>query len=532
MKIVRGVSAAAYLYLALPVIIFLIGWCKWYIGYPVAVLVGIGVFFSIREHSAERFCLHFTETEKRKLFLICVLVTLWVILSGIGNYVWQNSDHMARNTIFEVIVNNSWPVTYGLEADGVVQQRMLIYYIGYWLPAALVGKMFGIKAGYAMQAVWSVIGLLIVYAMICIRRKKIEIWPLLIFIFFSGLDVVGTVLIGDVEIWGTEHLEAWSWFYQYSSNTTLLFWVFNQAIPAWVASALVFLEEKPRNLIFTVSLLVLSAVFPAVGLLPFAIYYMIARAEWTTAVKNPLRLLMECGRNWASVQNILAGLLVGGITVVYLLSNEIMDGLVTGIGNRMYLLPLFVLAAIVAVWAGLYILLNYGVKLLKFLPLILTAMVWWRVESLSYDNWMSDPFLWVNLTLFFFLEAGVFLLCVYAEVQDKTLFWLNTILLYLIPTVYVGGSCDFCMRASVPGLFLLMLWCIQTLGKSRKTMRGYVLIALLLLGAVTPLHEIKRTYVNTRTYYENQKYNAEGDIFGNSNFSGSVDGLFGKYLAK
>lgn len=41
------------------------------------------------------------------------------------------------------------------------QMRGLIYYIGYWLPAAVVGKVFGLTAGYYFQYVWAIIGIFI-----------------------------------------------------------------------------------------------------------------------------------------------------------------------------------------------------------------------------------------------------------------------------------------------------------------------------------------------------------------------------------
>lgn len=38
-RVFRIVIVAGYFYLALPMILFCLGWCKWYIGIPVAVIV-------------------------------------------------------------------------------------------------------------------------------------------------------------------------------------------------------------------------------------------------------------------------------------------------------------------------------------------------------------------------------------------------------------------------------------------------------------------------------------------------------------
>lgn len=61
-------------------------------------------------------------------------------------------------------------------------------------------------------------------------------------------------------------------------------------------------------------------------------------------------------------------------------------------------------------------------------------------------------------------------------------------------------------------------------------MRMVLLLALLAVGAVTPLHEIKRSFVNTREYYENRIAGEEEVLMGN-NFSGSTAGFFWRCLA-
>ncbi len=528
----KSILIVIYLYLALPFLIFVLGWCKWYIGIPVAASILWGIWASVKEHGNTKVCYSFTQNDRFKIAVICVVVILWVVLSGVGNYAWQNSDHTVRNAIYENMVTYPWPVEKEMFINEQSQNVMLTYYIGYWLPAALVGKLFGIQAGYAMQLVWAVLGILIMYALICIWRKKITLWPLILFIFFSGLDIIGTMFMENSEIFGDAHLEAWSWYYQYSCNTTQLFWVFNQAIPAWVASVFLFLYEKPKNVIFIVSMLIINSIFPFVGIIPFSIYYMIHRAEWPTKIKKPWELLKCCWKNWGSVQNVLAGGSIGIISCLYCLGNNIMGKTLAAVGDKLLLLiPIALVGSIIAFWVFTYIAMRFGKKLLKLIPILFVVIVIWRVNSLNYNDWQPEPFLWFNLTLFYFLEAGVFLVCVYHIVEDKVLFWINALALYIIPTIYVGNSCDFCMRASIPGLLLITLWCIQAIAEDKNKLKVYILTALLLLGAVTPLHEIKRSYFNSRNYYENTTI-TEDILYQSNNFIGDADGFFGKYIAR
>ena len=192
----RLVRVMIYGYLALPVLIFFIGWCRWYIGIPCACVLACSVRGCMLEHrDAADFSYVLTSMHGRKMAAIVLLVLLWAGLSGVGGYVWQNTDHTIRNELFTLLVQEKWPLIKEMElvsANGVAgtQIRGLVYYIGYWLPAAAVGKLAGLSAGWAVQYLWAVAGILLMYAWICISRNKLAVWPLLVLIFFSGLDAL------------------------------------------------------------------------------------------------------------------------------------------------------------------------------------------------------------------------------------------------------------------------------------------------------------------------------------------------------
>ena len=63
------------------------------------------------------------------------------------------------------------------------------------------------------------------------------------------MDIVGLLLTGNPSVIETRlcekiHIEWWARFYQFSSFTTQLFWVFNQAVPAWIATLLVLSTKR------------------------------------------------------------------------------------------------------------------------------------------------------------------------------------------------------------------------------------------------------------------------------------------------
>ena len=276
-KILGGI---AYGYVFLPFLIFLFGWVKISIALPM-ILILCYCYLKICSEISEFWMPEWNRENITKIIFIIGIIAIWVYYSGIGKFVFQNVDHPIRNGIFNILVEYQWPVVNFdiLNENHVIQNSGkatgLIYYIGFWLPSALVGKILGIRAGYYMQAVWALLGIVLVYYIVCITLKRIAVWPLAILIFFSGLDILGIFLTGadpmDFEV--KMHLEWWGTPYQYSSMTTQLFWVFNQAIPAWVCTMMVYIQKNNRNIVFILACCMLTSTFPFVGLLALVLFF-------------------------------------------------------------------------------------------------------------------------------------------------------------------------------------------------------------------------------------------------------------------
>lgn len=539
-----SIYIVTYVYLCLPVAIFLLGWCRWYIGIPAIMIVVYSLAKCIKERSnLKTYGFELKKQDICKLLLALLFIAVWVWLSGVGKFVWQNSDHTCRNTIYELLVNHSWPVRGEYAVEGVVQSRGMVYYIGFWLPAALIGKALGIRAGYVSQYVWAVLGIFLLYLLICLWRKKVLIWPLLLLAMFSGLDIVGTFMLSDsmVRIFGIEHLERWPGVFQFSGMTTQLFWVYNQAIPAWVAAILIFIDEKPKNIIFICSLIMLTSTFPFIGILPYAVYYMIIRSEWKRN-RNIRNLLINAVQNFCSVQNVLGGGCIGIVSFLYLIGNisgvqgNLMTGYFTAEGNLS--LSICLLIGIILVIGAAWLLFELYLKGYRKTVYGITSAILIAVCGfLIFINISRIVGIGAQLRrlllfiLFYFLEAGVYLLCLYKRIGRKSLFWLNTIWLFTIPNIVVGYSIDFCMRASIPGLFLIIIWCIEALDKDKRKISAWILIALLSLGSVTSIHEICRTVINT-VNHESVANESEETIMTAGNFSGNTENIFWKFIAR
>jgi len=465
-----------YIYIFLPIIIFVAGWLKWYYSIPVCALILFSLIKAISEETLQADFL-FQKSNWSKLIGALFIISFWVFISGIGGLCYQNSDHEIRNTLYRALVEYDWPV---ISLDG---SRGLIYYIGFWLPSALFGKIFGYKSGLGFQDVWAVLGIFIVYSLICLKRNKVDFWSLAILILFSGLDYLGVWLLqkDGIDLLTATHIEWWAFDFQYSSNTTQLFWVFNQAIPAWVVTSLLYVNENKRNMLFILSGILFTSTFPFVGLLPFVIYWLL----------KDFKLNKNFFKQIFTIQNCVGVFVIGIVSLLYLIGN---------------------------VSAG-------------------------KVSSDSVSNILIDPsVVLLKYLLFCLFEFGIYLFVIAKYEKKNILFWICCAVLLICPWIKVGGAHDFCMRASIPALFILMFLVIKAIDCAMEKKDKFFLICItcvLLIGAITPFNEIHRSIRESISYMDqgiSVKYpevSIEDDLFQIDNFSGSTkSNLFFKYFAK
>lgn len=465
------IKVLIYGYLFLPILIFVVGWLKIAIALPVACILLISFCFAVKSDKRDYTSIIKVNTIQ-KFVCVAMIICVWVILSGIGNMSFQNGDFNARRSIFRALLEYDWPV---VSQDG---ERLLIYYIGYWLPSAVVGKIFGYKMGTIFTAIWACMGIFICYYLICLYKNKVSIKYMIIFIFFSGLDYIGIFLLNKpgINVISVEHLEWWSSYFQYSSMTTQLFWVFNQAIPAWIATMLILLNrENTENHYFILACILITSTFPFVGLIPIVLTFSIEQIAKCKRVKPIL-----------SFQNIVAVLIIGIISVGYLISN-------LSAGN---------------------------------------------VEASTTQS--NAPI--ITYILFYFLEFGIYCIMIYRTKRKDVLFYVVVGILLACPFVKVGSAADFCMRASIPALFILMVFCIDALDTFKEqNMRIdlWLLIVFLIIGGKTAFNEIQRSIqctINLASQglpYLCEEARIEEDLLQTNNFSGSTEGnKFFEYFMK
>ncbi len=330
------VITGAYGYLIIPFLIFCLGFLRTIISIPISIILCY-IFYKLIERPEEGIL----KFKKNELIFGIFAIVCWVWLSGIGGFAFQNWDFHWRNAVFRDLININWPVNFANQVQsqsGSPPVYSLVYYTGYWLPSALIGKLAGWKAAQIALFMWTVLGIFISITLLKTYLKTSIIFMLLFFVFFSGMDALGAQIIRTFfipshypSLWPPiQHLEGWTGAFQYSSITTQLFWVFNQTVPVWICVALHMASPDPRRSLLLFSLCFFFAPLPALGFIPFIFLEIPNKSfhpeEMATNFHNfHLNSFLEhCWQDFKAIisqENLIGGVLVLLISYAYFSSN-------------------------------------------------------------------------------------------------------------------------------------------------------------------------------------------------------------------
>ena len=126
----KKLKLISYLYLIIPIIIFVIGWTKVVFSIPITICL-IVIFKLLCNQIKYR---NENIIEFKKIIPIFIIILLICITSGLGGFFYQSSDWDARNAIFRDLVQQDWPVYYEKSNSA------LTYYIGQWMVPSVFGK--------------------------------------------------------------------------------------------------------------------------------------------------------------------------------------------------------------------------------------------------------------------------------------------------------------------------------------------------------------------------------------------------------
>jgi hypothetical protein len=261
--------------------------------------------------------------------LTCLAVaTALLMLGGEGRFFFATDDWQIRDAVLADMGTHAWPFDYWLEGKA----QLLRAPVGMYLLPALLGGASQAARDYALLAHNTVIlGLILSAGATLFAHKRDRIVALVIFIMFSGLDVIGSA----VAQWGTghadwEHIERWADNHQFSAHITQLFWVPHHAFASWTCALTYLLWRRggasPGLFGASIALVALWSPFAIFGALPFALF-------------AGVRSLMTRAWRWEDVPLCLAGATVALPAMLYLRT----DAASVGSGFRAMPLLLYVL---------------------------------------------------------------------------------------------------------------------------------------------------------------------------------------------
>ncbi|MCE7981005.1 MAG: hypothetical protein DYG89_07410 [Caldilinea sp. CFX5] len=501
-------------YLALPLFLFCLGWLQatWAIFFTLITAVGLWSAIAAFQHEAalvvafKEWRQTLTSRGAAVTILVCLLV---ILISGVGGYGYQTGDWTKHEILLKDLVDYPWPVFYDYYGTTIG----VAYYVAYYLPSAVIGKLAGVLAANQAMVVWTLLGLLLSVFWFAIITKRSVVVGLSIFLLFSGLSVIGALLrfsaLGDLlagtpvintSPWQT-HPALWSAIWQYSPHVRGLFWVPQHVLPGWLLTGMILFvlltTNSRRTLLFLWALSTLWSPFITIGLTPFFLADLLPRPQSRFADRL---------RAYVSVAN--------------------------GCGLALFLL----MAAF------------YATKLTPIAPVLNQGL---RVglslgEIVQRDGWVRVLFLYL---LFCLLEFGLyFLLDGYRSLREMPeLRWTyRLVFLWLagLPLLILGQNNDLASRASIPALFFVAMM----VGRNGFWLSGaapwrrYLWPVVILLGALSPLYEVG--YQIALTYQRGTLYAFELNPNRNlaekyvldaatmQQYASSVDTFFFQHLAK
>lgn len=425
---------AALGYLLAPMLLFLWGWWRW----PVA-LAGCGLV-AVMAHAVLARCRRGEAGLSAGAWtVLAAAALLWVASSGLLGGLPLNEDWSVRMRVLRDLTVGAWPVGYGeVPGGGAVLRFSMGYYL---VPAALGAWSGGVETARLLLGAWTVLGVLLFFALVVQswpRRRAVVVAGLLAMLtLFSGMDILGFLLGKAYTPELGEHIEWWTPWLQYSSQTTLLFWAPNHALPAWLGVALVWRHREAGLALAPAALLLAAGALwsplACVGLLPLL-------ALATLRGQPPAAWLRELARPAA-----LAALPVLALLAVFV---------------------------------------SFGMSV-EGVPADRRVLASVAVPSATWYQWLCFELLEWGLLACALLSAGV-------RRQGWT-FWAACALLLVLPLLRFGPGNDLVMRAGIAPVTLLMLSVTQALGRGEMPMRWRrAALLMLALGCVTPAQELIR----------------------------------------
>ena len=406
--------ASIVLFLTIPLFMFFMGYLKLIVGIPLTLIFGGLLLYAVsdcaNDPDGHKLSLSETTLEVPVSYIIVFAVTALLIsyVSGVGEYIYSLQDHEYRRAILRDLIDYDWPVIYNYKTQtnpevieifkNATGNRAFSYYFIYWMPAALVGKMFGFNAGNLVLFLWNSVGIFLSFLGASAAIKKFTYWVPFIFVFFSGLDAIPNM------VYELTQYDGWRWFegyvtsMSYVSNFREMASVFNQMIPCFLVVCLLMMSFNVRSLGLTSGILFCYSPWAVFGILPMVIATLCSKKHRASKVSRTIT-------NALSPSNI---------------------------ASAMFILLIF----------GSYYMTN-------------SAAV--SYKGFAWEYFDSPLKFVIAYIVFVLVEVIPFALILYKSEKSNIVYWAAFATLLILPFYRISEMNDFTMRGSMPALFFFSI---------------------------------------------------------------------------
>lgn len=413
-----------------------------------------------------------------------LLIVVYVNLSGVGGYGYQSPDHSMHNSRLADLITNPWPVHYDIQGFG---EKHLVYYMGYFLPAAVIGKLTSYDTAKYFLYLWAIFAMTLAFRWLqCLANRRLTAGLVGIFMIFGTLDLLNTwlaapntvgwldyVLPMDIGLFEFITREIIGVFVgNYLSHTLQLYFAPHQVIAGWIGAGLLahlYLSRQASGFLFAYALLCLWSPFVMLGLAPLVIVL-------------ALHLLREHTRALLSIPNILGAAVLLSLFVVFYISGSAEKNPSFSLLSQLHT-PQHYLTM------GLWFLAGWGMYALLLLP--------------------AAPQL---------------------EAREKILLAGLLLSLALLPAWIFGSYNDLLCRGNAPLMFLLLAFLLKAWTLYQHQQSRALLLAMGFCIAVGSLSALQQ-HIKAIYFYGQQQApsTVTGFKYGWENL-GSDNSIFGKYL--
>lgn len=429
-KVFSSLNTWMMVYLSFPCLVFIFFWVRTPYSLMLIALLLYVLYMNIRDRVdgyAENFISHISA---RNLGVVLTLVTFLTVISGAGGYVVQRGDWTKHNVIINDLINYDWPVNYG--AGPYVSDTTLVYYLAYYIPPAIVGKLLGNwQSAEIATFIYTFIGILL-FALGVLRFNKNKVWYLLVLFGISGIDVVGNILVGKIPI-SLTHLESYAPGLQIPSFISQLTWAPQHTISAWLFAYLVYADITSKrlanSLLFYVGISLLWSPFVSASILLAGIPFL-----W------PLKI------NTRVILTNFAGLITGLVVLLYFKSQ---------------------------------------INILNDAP----SLYWYSSDTLSSIIYPMIVFILVDILLFIpFVE----LIRKGLDKQGQKVFIWSITILILVAQFRFGAVNDWLLRTTPLIVIMISLTIIKNADQYQKLnlVSKILCITIFIVGIITPISQV------------------------------------------